>query len=907
MRQVLGEIGDVTVTVHRTDQPWRLGADALVFSVGSGLGGLGSALVDRFDEVRSALRHVDLKLITTQTPRLIRVREVGSVTLLVVATPHSETRDVTLDSIAAATEASIEAAVRSDATFVAVPYLATGAAGLSLETVVVPVLAAVLSAVRSAEGTGLREIALFGRTEATIHESVRAWRSLGQPPSTSTTSSRRASDTATLTETAVVRVIDGTGEVSSPGAEGVPDGLAGGATTDLVDPTRPIPMERDRLGVSAYVSMVAAVITERSTETPLSIGVFGQWGAGKSFFMGLLRGRVAELAGGSDRYCDNVVQIGFNAWHYADTNLWASLADAIFTGLAGTGPDAAAQRAELRQELAVIDRRREVLEEANTRAEEEVVRLRAEVDRADADHAVGAKDVLAALRGSEVLKTRLDALWRKLGVDDQVEQGRLLSAQLQDIHADVAAVRELPRTRQGKVALFTAVVVMALGAVAALAVPLITMVGVAVAGVVALLGAGRIAGARKGLGDLRALAEDLRAGLAGTDDTTEVMDRLRKAEAEHEVATARLREVVARVGELGGQVVELDPQRRVSAFITSRAEGDTYTRGLGVVSTLRKDFERLVALLADWRADPRPGLPPVDRVVLYIDDLDRCGPRQVVQVLEAVHLLLAMDLFAVVIGVDPQWLLRAVRTHYAEVLGPEVTAENYLEKIVNIPFALPGMAQGNLGALLRSMADTEATVVPASAFVVARTSLTGGPVVEELTVEPGAELATATPVLPPRPLTDRELVLLGALDPLIATPRAAKRFLNTYRMVRATRDLADEATFLGDNGDYQAVIVLLGIVAAVPALIDDVFLSPPSTHGDGGLLCRDPGTQWGDFAKDLLPRDAVSPVAGDLNVDQVDHWVSLHDGLARASELVTLPTLERFHFWAPHIRRFSYA
>ena len=47
--------------------------------------------------------------------------------------------------------------------------------------------------------------------------------------------------------------------------------------------------------------------------------------------------------------------------------------------------------------------------------------------------------------------------------------------------------------------------------------------------------------------------------------------------------------------------------------------------------------------------------------MLYIDDLERCEPDQVVQVLQAVHLLLAMELFVVVVGVDPRWLLRSLQ------------------------------------------------------------------------------------------------------------------------------------------------------------------------------------------------------------------------------------------------------
>jgi hypothetical protein len=42
----------------------------------------------------------------------------------------------------------------------------------------------------------------------------------------------------------------------------------------------------------------------------------------------------------------------------------------------------------------------------------------------------------------------------------------------------------------------------------------------------------------------------------------------------------------------------------------------------------------------------------LNRIVLFIDDLDRCDPDRVVKVLEAVYLLLAVKLFVVVVGVD---------------------------------------------------------------------------------------------------------------------------------------------------------------------------------------------------------------------------------------------------------------
>ena len=58
---------------------------------------------------------------------------------------------------------------------------------------------------------------------------------------------------------------------------------------------------------------------------------------------------------------------------------------------------------------------------------------------------------------------------------------------------------------------------------------------------------------------------------------------------------------------------------------------------------------------------------------------------------------------------------------------------------------------------------------------------------------------------------------------LIDTPREAKRLFNLYRMLRATRDLSGASRFLGEAGepgDYQAVVVLLGLLTAHSRLLE---------------------------------------------------------------------------------------
>lgn len=62
------------------------------------------------------------------------------------------------------------------------------------------------------------------------------------------------------------------------------------------------------------------------------------------------------------------------------------------------------------------------------------------------------------------------------------------------------------------------------------------------------------------------------------------------------------------------------------------------------------------ALQRELEQKKKPDLPSFERIILYIDDLDRCPPEKVVEVLQAIHLLLCFPLFVVVVAVDARWV-----------------------------------------------------------------------------------------------------------------------------------------------------------------------------------------------------------------------------------------------------------
>ena len=136
----------------------------------------------------------------------------------------------------------------------------------------------------------------------------------------------------------------------------------------------------DLIGIRREVDAFAYLIASKAQRPPLAVGLFGDWGSGKSFFMHAVRERIADIGRRvADRpqaevpFYKQVRQIEFNAWEYVRGTLWASLLDHIFTELDGRHIDlVTARRDQLRG-------RAETAEQAWHAQAREKARLEAEV------------------------------------------------------------------------------------------------------------------------------------------------------------------------------------------------------------------------------------------------------------------------------------------------------------------------------------------------------------------------------------------------------------------------------------------------------------------------------------------------------------------------------------------------
>jgi len=114
---------------------------------------------------------------------------------------------------------------------------------------------------------------------------------------------------------------------------------------------------------------------------------------------------------------------------------------------------------------------------------------------------------------------------------------------------------------------------------------------------------------------------------------------------------------VEKIKYIESEINEIEEGKYIKYFIEKRLSSNDYRQHLGIISLIRNDFEFLSEYL---RKGYKNEDYKIERVILYIDDLDRCPPKIVVEVLQAIHLILSFELFVVVVGVDVRWISKCL-------------------------------------------------------------------------------------------------------------------------------------------------------------------------------------------------------------------------------------------------------
>ncbi len=279
-------------------------------------------------------------------------------------------------------------------------------------------------------------------------------------------------------------------------------------------------------------------------------------------------------------------------------------------------------------------------------------------------------------------------------------------------------------------------------------------------------------------------------------------------ELEQELQTdPEIKKLQAEVQNLENQVQEKAKElpentyASLGEFISDRLKDGSYEKQLGIMHQVKQDLASLSYKLLPPPIDSKEYASKIQylkkafprgpaRVVLYIDDLDRCSPDIVVGVLEAVQLLVKNRLFIAVIAIDERYINRALAKYYQGVLSRQgrPSPADYLEKIIQIPYRVTPITESALEQYLKAQ-------------VVVQDSATSGNKFNEFSPE-------------------EFKILVRCCQEVDLSPRSLKRLTNVYKLFKVLNRIQGRKS---SNKEQQAILALLAFSGRYPDLMRDIL------------------------------------------------------------------------------------
>lgn len=204
----------------------------------------------------------------------------------------------------------------------------------------------------------------------------------------------------------------------------------------------------------------------------------------------------------------------------------------------------------------------------------------------------------------------------------------------------------------------------------------------------------------------------------------------------------------------------------------------------------------------------------INRVVILIDDLDRCQPERIIETLEAIKLFLSVKKTTFIIAADENVIQYAIKKKYPNIDGFNIELDKeYIEKMIQVPILIPELSPKDVQnyllllvlqkymepdefEILVSKIEQEKLMVQSGVIEMERLEEIYGSLNDSISLEDKKEYKEVVGAI----LQIRKI----ASHTLKGNPRQIKRFLNTFVLKRKLSKM-----YYGDDLDMCIMAKLL--------------------------------------------------------------------------------------------------
>lgn len=272
--------------------------------------------------------------------------------------------------------------------------------------------------------------------------------------------------------------------------------------------------------------------------------------------------------------------------------------------------------------------------------------------------------------------------------------------------------------------------------------------------------------------------------------------------------------------------------------VTGSAEeiGNTVQNAANSIQSLKDEYwkeeeasndESMINNIRKFREEFSDALKNDDikNVVVMIDDLDRCRPERIIEILEVIKLFLAVERTTFIIAADENVIKYSIREKYPPMNGFDVELDKeYIEKIIQLPIYIPELSAKDIQNYLlllvvQSYLKQESFKLLITKLFEEKRTISGDVItleeinrlIDELHLSWKSEGKSTFNEMSSIIDEIREIVA----STLKGNPRQAKRFLNTFITKRQLAKI-----YYGDEIDISILAKLL----VLQKLDNDLFI-----------------------------------------------------------------------------------
>lgn len=549
--------------------------------------------------------------------------------------------------------------------------------------------------------------------------------------------------------------------------------------------------KNDYIDISQDVESFVNLIVSEELSLPLTIGVFGGWGSGKTFFTNSL---VEKIKNNSNDTC---LVIPFNAWNYYDSNITVNLVYTILDNINNKIQKVADKNGKSNEFLKQLNQYKKLLKEDKLN---DINSINAKIEE---------QENSLKKKKKEVIKQIADSIVSATGAQDEVDKIRDSCININDSVKDIkkefdkiVSIYSFIKQNLKRI-IITSIIAILVAVVAYVVIRSEILSAISMFTVSIGTNIGKIKKIINKIKNKSIYKKIFYEYISSFEDVVNIETKIKELKCEKSNKEEEL-------NKLENNNITINFLRE---YIIKKLYTNGYKDNIGFINTVKGDMDDLKNIINTKAIKDIKDSPiNLNKIILIVDDLDRCPENKVVEVLQAIQLLLSTEMFIVILAVDSKWVNKSIESVYSGMINnknlekEEINyfAINYLEKIIHIPFWIESLNKGNSSLFIKKLGEEITALNVKSELSIdfnepVTTEQDQGPVnMEEKEFNEDKEKYTHNKDFDieskeiekddfmPISLTDNDINLISEIDFLFdnTSPRKIKRFFNTVLLIK---------------------------------------------------------------------------------------------------------------------------